>query len=276
MFPFFNMNNKLELFLMKKKITMQDIANMCGVSVASVSYVLNDKKDSRITEATKQKILQIANLYMYRSNPYARSLATGEIHNILFFYGENDFPLYQAEVLRFINHLSTHLRPYKYNITIAPNNMIAKYNYVDAIITYRVNKETFMKLGELNFIPLISIDCFIKDNLFFEINNSFSSLSPKGFTYFSLPYLDDKTITSLKERFDVRFIVDFKSLEEEVTKLDKPLIVFNSSLHHYLDVLNVEHQFYDVDKTKKFDAIIETLNLAINREESTKHQYFID
>ena len=162
------MQNKLELFLMKKKITMQDIAKMCGVSVASVSYVLNDKKDSRITEATKQKILQIANLYMYRSNPYARSLATGEIHNILFFYGENDFPLYQAEVLRFINHLSTHLRPYKYNITIAPNNMIAKYNYVDAIITYRVDKETFTKLGELNFIPLISVDCLIEDNLFFE------------------------------------------------------------------------------------------------------------
>lgn len=276
MFPFLNMKNKLELFLMKKKITMQDIAKMCGVSVASVSYVLNDKKDSRITEATKQKILQIANLYMYRSNPYARSLATGEIHNILFFYGENDFPLYQAEVLTFINHLSTHLRPYKYNITIAPNNMIAKYNYVDAIITYRVDKETFTKLGELNFIPLISIDCLIEDNLFFEINNSFKSLNPNGFTYFSLPYLDLKTISSLKERFDIHFIQDFKSLEEEVKKLDKPLIVFNASLHHYLDVLNVKHSFYDVDKLEKFDAIIEALNLAINREESEKHQYFIN
>lgn len=162
---------------MNKKITMLDIAKMCNVSVATVSYVLNKKENSRIPERTKQKILQIANLYMYRSNPYARSLATGEIHNILFFYSENIFSLYKAEILNFINRLSECLRPYKYNLTIAPNNMITKYNYVDAIITYRIDKDTFKKLGELNFIPLISVDCLIDDNLFFEINNSFEQVN---------------------------------------------------------------------------------------------------
>lgn len=259
----------------KKKITMVDIANMCNVSVATVSYVLNNKQNSRIPETTRQKILQIANLYMYRSNPYARSLATGESHNILFFYGDNPFSLYRAEVLKFINYLSKFLRPYKYNIIIAPNNMIAKYNYVDAIITYRIDKDTFKKLGEINFIPLISVDCYVDDPLFFEINNSFKAINNNKVLYLSLPYQDEKITKMLNDK-GVVFIDNYDKLFEIIKNNTRPLICLNYEVSQYLESLKIEHTFLDIDNHAKFEAIIESLNYSINREDVDKHQYIIN
>lgn len=263
-----------------KKIKMQDIAKMCGVSVATVSYVLNNKKNSRVSEPTKQKILQIANLYNYRYNPYARSLATGEIHNILFFYHNHDFSLYRAEILSFIDELSSFLRPYKYNITIAPSDMIAEYNYVDAILTYRVNKDTFKEIGELNYIPLISIDCHIDDNLYFEINNSFNNI-PKNqdnLLVISLPYKDIDTVNRLKDGRDVLFIDNFESLRTIVRTYseNKKLIVINKEIHQTLLELNINHTYIRLETETKFKAIVDAINLGMSHELINNHKYLID
>lgn len=259
-----------------KKLRMVDIAKMCNVSVATVSYVLNNKPNSRIPEETKQKILQMANLFMYRSNPYARSLAMGEFHNILFFYKDFDFIIYHAEVLYFINLLSNFLRPFKYNIIIAPNNMIAKYNYVDAIITYRVDLSTFKELGNLNFIPLISVDCHINDNLFFEINNSFNNLKmDNNIAYLTLPYHDQSINELLLKRKNVYLIKDFTSLKV-ITTSNKEIICLNYELFKYLSALNVTCSFLDLNTDSKFKAIVDSLKLSINKDEVNNHSYLID
>ncbi|PKM64606.1 MAG: LacI family transcriptional regulator [Firmicutes bacterium HGW-Firmicutes-20] len=56
-------------------VTLKDIAKLCGVSVATVSLVLNNKPN-RISEATKQKILEKAKELHYHPNPMALSLVT--------------------------------------------------------------------------------------------------------------------------------------------------------------------------------------------------------
>lgn len=56
-------------------VTLKDIAKMCGVSVATVSLVLNDKPH-RISEATKKKIIETAQQHHYHPNPMALSLVT--------------------------------------------------------------------------------------------------------------------------------------------------------------------------------------------------------
>lgn len=57
-----------------KRASIKDIARIAGVSVATVSYVLNRKEGSRISEATKTKILTIAKEINYTPNKIARSL----------------------------------------------------------------------------------------------------------------------------------------------------------------------------------------------------------
>lgn len=261
---------------MKKPVTMADIAKICNVSIATVSYVLNNRENQRISEETRQKVLQIANLYMYRQNPYARSLAVGGNHNILFFYDESDFSIYNAEILRFLDLLAAYLRPFKYNIAVAPRGLIAKYNYVDAIITYRIDKGTFRAISGLNFVPVISVDCLIDDNLFFEVNNSFRQLDPEKGTYLSLPYGDEKTRELLKEAVDVRFIESFSSLHRLLKDADKPIICLNRELGNYLDSLGFPHSFVDLNSAKKLEAIAESLERSISREEVEFHKYMID
>ena len=54
---------------------MEDIARHVGVSRATVSYVLNDRRDGRVSEETRKRILQVAHDLNYRPNARARALA---------------------------------------------------------------------------------------------------------------------------------------------------------------------------------------------------------
>ena len=76
---------------MKKKYTMKDIAQECGVSTATVSYVLNDVPNQSISAETKKRILHVANMVGYVSSASARALATGKTNHFGVFvpHGEN-------------------------------------------------------------------------------------------------------------------------------------------------------------------------------------------
>ncbi len=57
-----------------KRASIKDIARIAGVSVATVSYVLNKKEGSRISNTTKEKILEVARSINYTPNKIAKSL----------------------------------------------------------------------------------------------------------------------------------------------------------------------------------------------------------
>lgn len=59
-----------------KRISIKDVALKAGVSIASVSYVLNNKVDSRIGKDTIEKVKRAAEELNYRPNNIAKSLKT--------------------------------------------------------------------------------------------------------------------------------------------------------------------------------------------------------
>ncbi len=67
---------------MTKKVSLKDIAEKVGVSVALVSYVLNNKKEGRISKTVAQKIRDTAREMNYRTNQIAKSLKTSKTHTI--------------------------------------------------------------------------------------------------------------------------------------------------------------------------------------------------
>lgn len=70
--------------------TVKDVAREAGVSIATVSYVLNGI-DKSISEETQKRVLEAARRLDYIPNIAARSLATGRSNTIgLFFKGMGD------------------------------------------------------------------------------------------------------------------------------------------------------------------------------------------
>ncbi len=63
---------------MQKKVTIKNVAEQLGLSVTTVSLVLNNKGD--IPECTRSRIKQVAEDMGYRPDYMARSLVTGKSH----------------------------------------------------------------------------------------------------------------------------------------------------------------------------------------------------
>ena len=61
-----------------QKATTKDVAELAGVSRATVSYVLNETPSKSISEATRKRVLEAADKLEYRPNPYAVGLKTQE------------------------------------------------------------------------------------------------------------------------------------------------------------------------------------------------------
>ncbi len=58
----------------------------------------------------------------------------------------------------------------------------------DAIIAYNVSKETFYKIGNQNYIPLIAVNCLVEDKLFFQISIDYEKLKREADAYFKDEY----------------------------------------------------------------------------------------
>ncbi|MBZ4187346.1 LacI family DNA-binding transcriptional regulator [Niabella beijingensis] len=69
--------------MIKKRVSLKDIAQKVGVSTALVSYVLNGKeKEARVGEAAAKKIRKVAADLNYQPNLIARGLKFGKTHTI--------------------------------------------------------------------------------------------------------------------------------------------------------------------------------------------------
>lgn len=68
---------------MPKSVTIKDIAAEAGVSIALVSFVMNNrigsdgKRKYRVNEATREKILEVARRLNYQPSSAARMLRSG-------------------------------------------------------------------------------------------------------------------------------------------------------------------------------------------------------
>lgn len=61
-----------------KKVTIKDVAREAGVSVATVSYVVNGRTDLRISDETRKRVLHVINLLNYSPNQTAKALASNK------------------------------------------------------------------------------------------------------------------------------------------------------------------------------------------------------
>ena len=63
--------------LARRSLKSADVAQAAGVSRATVSYVLNDRRDVRVSDTTRKHVLEVARRLGYIGSPAARALRSG-------------------------------------------------------------------------------------------------------------------------------------------------------------------------------------------------------
>lgn len=90
-------------------MNIYDVSKQAGVSIATVSRVLNNS--SNVSEKTKQKVLQAIDVLGYTPNIFARGLGLGSIKTIGILCTDLQAPYVSTTV----HHLQTHLQDYSYH-----------------------------------------------------------------------------------------------------------------------------------------------------------------
>lgn len=269
--------------IVMKKVTIKDIAREANVSVATVSYVLNNRDDQRISEDTRKKVLQIVNLFDYTTNFSAKHISTGKTNIIAVYFGEHDFSLHNAEHSSFLESLSELLDSNGFSVRYVNSKNVKKLDNCDAIICCDSTTEVFRKIGDANYIPLIAVDTIISNDwLFYQINSDLSELKKQaeqkfGKDYLVLTYLfnNDKVRQLLLSNFEQVIFVDSFDEVSQAIKENNNLVVFGSQLGYYCSQYPVNlcvHPLYTEGKLKK---ILECVDVTVNKKNDIEHNNFV-
>lgn len=166
---------------MASRVSIKDVANQLGVSVATVSLVLNGKdKNGRVSEALAEKIRKEAKAMKYEPNIFAKGLRSGRSETIGLIVADISNPFFAN--LAF--HIQEHAEKYGYSVIITNSNestdktekiiSVLKSHQVDGfiIVPTEHGERLIDKLVEEKF-PVVLLDRYFRemDVSYVAVNN---------------------------------------------------------------------------------------------------------
>ena len=290
----------------EKKATVRDIAKKAGVSVATVSYVLNDKKDTKISDVTRKKVLQVANLLNYSIPEKYKNIDTRKgTYTIGVMYElKSDTPSRNMEILGLINLLAERFFRIGFNCQLIPIESEAEnikpVQGLDGIIAIDLAERTFKQMSGLYFIPILCLDMMINDFLFYQIHtdmenlvsqakellgddfclvtdrynnegymNYISSVVPAGRTF----YFSDIEAGGFKKVSGKKVLVFGTHLglllDRSAKCKDMVIISTNEAQGHHLQTIKCIH--HDIEK--KANLAMNIMMNALEKKFDVKHEY---
>jgi LacI family transcriptional regulator len=113
---------------MKKKVTIYDVAEEAGVSLATVSRVINGS--NVVKPQTRDKVLAIIQRLDFKPNQVARGLATSKTTTIAIVFPQSLF----AHVKNMIGGIGDTSRRLDYNISIYTTDSLGEENTIEDVI----------------------------------------------------------------------------------------------------------------------------------------------
>jgi len=140
---------------------IKDVAKRAGVSVSTVSNVLNNKKN--VGEKTRELVLKICEEMNYSPNPAGKSLKSGKSNSILFNFSDFDRSFY----LKIINGISDYLQDNDFDLIICTDKSCEKYmnrtlTCGSIILDKKMQDETLIRLAHENY-PIVVLDRIINN-----------------------------------------------------------------------------------------------------------------
>ena len=155
-------------------VSMKDIAQRCGVSVATVSKALNGQSD--ISEETRSRICAIADEMGYLTNSAARALKTNRTHNLgVLFVDERRSGLSHEYFSTMLESFKVEAEAHGYDITFLNRNVGGRnttylqhcqYRGLDGVVIACVDFKN-PQVRELveSHIPLVTVDHIFNNRL---------------------------------------------------------------------------------------------------------------
>ena len=85
---------------MAKRATLADVAQLAGLSTTTVSMVLNDRPNTRLSAEAADRVRAAAAKLNYRPNPAARGLRLGKTRTVGFISDEVTITRYASAMIR--------------------------------------------------------------------------------------------------------------------------------------------------------------------------------
>lgn len=265
---------------MSKQLTIKEIAKLAGVSVATVSYVINGINEERYTKETKQKVLQVVNLYNYRPSKLAQSLANNKSSNIILLCDRHSSVLQKAENFDLIRMLGKALEKQGYNLLIRTHLDAIRIDIADAIVCAGMEEKRFRRLAVENYVPMLTVDAKINDELFFQVYQDFSALMDGGRKHFGG---DDFTVV-LVDTYNETLKADIRAVCGNVVFLGENtldavpegnIVTVNSSLSELTELADRKFFVAPALTDERIDALLACLHNATERTTVTTHTVLV-
>lgn len=168
----------------KRKVTMKDIAREVNVSVATVSYVLNYSDKEKISNETRVKIMEAAKRLHYVPNLAARSLAgtSSNLIGVIINLSKKNKRSKLYQYYDIVNELQRALHKRGYDIIILATKELGEdlevvsKRSLDGVFIIDVDDNNLRNLTNQYFVPIILLDSYLEDQLFYEILTDYEAV----------------------------------------------------------------------------------------------------
>jgi len=189
-----------------KKTTLRDVAKEAGVSVATVSYVLNNVSNQTIPEETRQRVFEAASKLHYVQNLTAKSLSLGKTNvlGVLFVNDVNSRIPKPISYGAFLDRLERRCRDRGYHLLVSqidplmPSFEIIAERKLDGVFLIDAVEQSFHTISShLQYgSPLVLVDSQINDPLFRKVNPDL----PAFFAELNTAYPDNQSYALIHEQ----------------------------------------------------------------------------
>ncbi len=198
---------------MKYKTTLRDIAKECGVSVATVSYVLNHSQKEKISHETRLKVMETATRMHYTPNVKSKSALEhrSNLIGIIINLKETNASGKKMLFYDLASELSSQMGWLGFEtILIATRelkndvNVITKHN-LDALFIIDADTKTVSDFTRNFYVPILFLDCEINNPLFCRIYPDYGDIirSAKDMLHTEYPFLVMEDVYNLPLRQQV-------------------------------------------------------------------------
>lgn len=239
----------------KNKATMQDIADLCGVSVATVSYVINNSEKEHIKHDTRIKVLEAAKKLNYAPNinrclTHPKSNLIGIIIN----WNKRNAPSKKMLYYDLAIELQMQLSLLGYDTIIATTkafeeeaDIISKRS-LDAAFIIDIRSEEVRRVTRKYYVPIIFLDCEINDPLFCKIYPNYEVIISRA-----------KRMLQEEDIFLIMEDILNEEIKDIITNTINPEKIFINDMKNNLREFLLQHQ------NEKGIVLGEILGLEVER-----------